>query len=118
MVRTLTPAQRAQAVLQTSKRANNILSQAFSDNIVLDYAGVKVSTFTAAQKGQLLELVRLYVGNLREGHAKVHMADVEKHLDNTYFAWIGETNEKISWLYYYRVHSPVILVEFQTTRLP
>ena len=110
MIRALTPAQRAQAVLQTSKRANNILSQAFSDNIVLDYAGVKVSTFTAAQKSQLLELVRLYVGNLREGHAKVHMADVEKHLDNTYFAWIGETNDDS--VYYYRIHSPVILVEF------
>src|SRR5688572_28018328 len=110
MIRALTPAQRTQAVLQTSKTGNNILTQAFSDNVVLDYAGVKVSTFTAAQKTQLLELIRLYVGNLREGHAKVHMADVEKHLDNTYFAWIGETNDDS--VYYYRIHSPVILIEF------
>ena len=110
MIRAMTPAQRAQAVLQTSKRGNNILAQAFSDNVVLDFAGVKVSTFSAAQKTQLLELIRLYVGNLREGHAKVHMADVEKHLDNTYFAWIGETNDDS--VYYYRIHSPVILIEF------
>jgi hypothetical protein len=110
LIRALTPDQRSRAVLQTSKRGNNILAQAFSDNLVLDFAGVRVSTFSAAQKEQLLDLIGLYVNNLREGHARVHVSDVEKHLDNTYFAWIGETNDDS--VYYYRVHSPVILIEF------
>jgi hypothetical protein len=110
MVRALTAEQRSTAVLQTSKTGNNILTQAFSDNVVLDYAGVKVSTFSAAQKRQLLELIGLYVNNLREGHARVHMADVEKRLDDTYFAWIGDTKDDS--VYYYRVHSPVVLIEF------
>ena len=110
MVRALTPAQRAQAVLQTAKTGNNILAQAFSDNLVLDYAGVRVSTFTAAQKKQLLDLVGLYVGNLRDGHARVHLSEVERHLDATSFAWIGGTEDDS--VYYYRIHSPVILIEF------
>jgi hypothetical protein len=110
MVRALTPAQRTQAIVQTAKRGNNILAQAFSDNVVLDYAGVRVSTFSSAQKKQFLDLVALYVGNLREGHARVHMSDVEKHLDNTYFAWIGDTGDDS--VYYYRIHSPVIMIEF------
>jgi hypothetical protein len=110
LIRALTPAQRSQAVLQTSKTGNNILTQAFSDNVVLDYAGVQVSGFSEAQKKQLLELIGLYVGNLREGHARVHLSEVERHLDNTYFAWIGETNDNS--VYYYRVHSPVVLIEF------
>ena len=110
MVRALTDAQRSQAVLKTSKTGNNILTQAFSDNVVLDYAGVRVSTFSAAQKTQLLELVGAYVNNLREGHARVHLADVEKRLNDTYFAWIGDTKDDS--VYYYRVHSPVILIEF------
>jgi hypothetical protein len=110
MVRALTAEQRSKAVLQTSKTGNNILTQAFSDNVVLDYAGVKVSTFSAAQKKQLLELVGLYVNNLRDGHARVHLADVEKRLDDAYFAWIGDTKDDS--VYYYRVHSPVILIEF------
>jgi hypothetical protein len=110
MIRALTPHQRSQAILQTSKRGNNILAQAFSDNVVLDYSGVRVSSFSDGQKQQLLELVSLYVGNLREGHARLHMSDVAKHLDNTYFAWIGETNDNS--VYYYRIHSPVILIEF------
>jgi hypothetical protein len=110
MIRALTPHQRSQAILQTTKRGNNILAQAFSDNIVLDYAGVRVSSFSDDQKQQLLDLVALYVGNVREGHARVHMSDVAKHLDRTYFAWIGETNDDS--VYYYRIHSPVILIEF------
>jgi hypothetical protein len=110
MIRALTPKQRNQAILQASKRGNNILTQAFSDNVVLDHAGVRVSSFSDGQKKQLLVLIRLYVGNLREGHARVHMSDVEKHLDSTYFAWIGETNDDS--VYYYRVQSPVILIEF------
>ena len=110
MVRALGEEQRAKAVLQSPKKGNNILTQAFSDNVVLDYAGVKVSTFSAAQKKQLLDLVGLYLGNLREGHARVHLSDVEKRLDDTYFAWIGETKDDS--VYYYRVHSPVLLIEF------
>ena len=110
LVRALTPEQQRQAILQTSKRGNNILSQAFSDNIVLDYAGVRVSSFSAAQKRQLVDLIGLYLGNLRDGHARVHVQDVEKRLDDTYFAWIGGTQDDS--VYYYRIHSPVVLIEF------
>jgi hypothetical protein len=110
LVRALTPEQQRHAILETAKKGNNILAQAFSDNVVLDYAGVRVSSFSAAQKRQLLELVGLYVNNLRDGHAKVHLADVEQRLDETYFAWIGGTED--SSVYYYRIHSPVVLIEF------
>ena len=110
MIRALTAPQRAQAVLQTSKPGNNILAQAFSDNLVLDYAGVRVSTFSAGQKQQLLRLVALYVGNMREPHARVRMSEVERHLDDTYFAWIGGTEDDA--VFYYRIHSPVVLIEF------
>jgi hypothetical protein len=110
MIQALTPDQQKQAIIQVAKTGNNILAQAFSDNVVLDYAGVRVATFSAAQKQQLLDLVRLYVGNLRDGHARVQMSEVERHLDATTFAWIGGTDD--SSVYYYRVHSPVILIEF------
>jgi hypothetical protein len=110
VVRALTPAQRTQAILETSKPGNNILAQAFSDNLVLDYAGVRVASFSAAQKRQLRDLVGLYVGNMREPHARVRMSEVEAHLDDTYFAWIGGIEDDS--VFYYRIHSPVILIEF------
>jgi hypothetical protein len=47
---------------------------------------------------------------MKEGHARVRMDEVRKHMDNTWFAWIGET--KPDSVFYYRIHSPVILIEF------
>jgi len=110
MVRALTAAQRAGAVLETTKTGNNILAQAFSDNLVLDYAGVSVESFSPEQRRRLLDLVALYVGNLRAPHAAVRMSDVEAHLDDTYFAWLGDTADDA--VFYYRIHSPVVLIEF------
>ena len=110
MVRSLTVQQRERAVLEPKKTGNNIRAQLFSDNVVVDYAGVPVASFTASQKQQLLDLVELYVGNLRDEHARVHLADVEARLDDTYFAWVGETDDDS--VFYYRIHSPVVLIEF------
>jgi hypothetical protein len=42
------------------------------------------------------------------------MADVRAHLDRTYFAWIGPTDADS--VFYYRIHSPVILIEFDHQR--
>lgn len=106
----LTPAQRAAAVLDVPKRRGNALAQAFRDNLVLDYAGLPASALTVLQRALLLELIYEYVGNIRDGHAAVKMAEVRAHLDETSFAWIGDVGPDAA--FYYRVHSPVILIEF------
>lgn len=110
LVNTLTPAQRSRAVITVSKTGNNNLTEAFKDNVVLDYAGVPASELSASQRTQLLALTALYVGNMRDDQAHVHMSDVAEQLDRTYFAWIGETGSDA--VFYYRIHSPVILIEF------
>jgi hypothetical protein len=97
-----------------SKTGNNNLTEAFKDNVVLDYAGVSVKTFTPAQKQRLLRLVGLFVNNMKEGQAKVRMSEVEQHLDATHFAWVGGTDRES--VFYYRIHSPVILIEFDHQR--
>jgi hypothetical protein len=107
-------AQRRAATLEVSKTGNNNLTEAFRDNVVLDYAGAPVRTFSAEQKDRLLGLIALFVNNLREGHAKVRMDEVAAHLDSTYFAWIGGTDREA--VFYYRIHSPVILIEFDHQR--
>lgn len=114
LLRALTPEQWERAVLEVSKTGNNNLTEAFRDNVVLDYAGVPVSSFSTDQKEQLKDLIELYVNNLREGHAKVRMSQVEEFLDETYFAWIGGSEDDS--VYYYRIHSPVILIEFDHQR--
>lgn len=114
LLQTLNDAQRKQAVLNFSKTGNNNLTEAFKDNIVLDYAGMRVSDLSSQQNKRLMELVGLYVGNMDNGHARVKMDEVKRHLHNTHFAWIGGTEADST--FYYRIHSPVILIEFDHQR--
>jgi hypothetical protein len=109
-LRSLNEMQHKQAVLKTSKDAVNNIAEAFTDNVVLDYAGVAASSFTDEQKAQFLDLIGLYVGNMDDGHARIKMGEVHNHIDETYFAWIGGTGDDS--VFYYRIHSPVILIEF------
>ena len=114
MLRALSEGQRKQAVLNFSKTGNNNLTEAFKDNVNIDYAGVAVKDLSPAQKKQLTDLVELYIGNEDDGHARVKMEEVRKHLDQTWFAWIGGTED--SSVFYYRIHSPVVLIEFDHQR--
>lgn len=102
--------QRALAIIQSDKPRNNNLTEAYKDNVVLDYAGAKASVFSKKQKKQFLDLIALYVDNMDEGHAQIRMDEIEAHLDETYFAWVGATDDDA--VFYYRIHSPVILIEF------
>ncbi len=114
MVQALTDAQRKKAILNFSKTGNNNLTEAFKDNIVLDYAGVRISELAKPQCQQLTELIKLYVSNMDDGHARVKLDEVKGHLDNTWFAWIGATESDSA--FYYRIHSPVVLIEFDHQR--
>ena len=109
MLNALDAAQRKQAIVSVSKTGNNNISEAFKDNQVLDYAGIRATALNEVQRRQLIDLVGLFVSNMREGHARVRMDEVRRHLDRTYFAWIGSPESKV---FYYRIHSPVILIEF------
>jgi hypothetical protein len=106
--------QRAKAILNPNKTGNYNLTEAFKDNVVLDYAGARAADFSAPRRKQLLDLVDLYVGNMDDGHARVKMDEVKRQIDRTWLAWIGGSDS--SSVYYYRIHSPVILIEFDHQR--
>ncbi|HEX5369883.1 MAG TPA: DUF3500 domain-containing protein [Dehalococcoidia bacterium] len=90
------------------------LIPAFSDNADLERSGLRFDTLSAGQKELATSLIEAYVGRLRDGHSQVWMKDVEQHLDETYLAWIGGTGDDA--VFYYRVHSPVIIIEFDHQR--
>jgi hypothetical protein len=110
LINALTDEQRRKAVLRFSKTGNDNLTEAWRDNVVLDYAGIRATELTEAQRRQLLDLIALYVDNLDDGHARVKLDEVRAFLDRTWLAWIGEI--KPGSVFYYRIHSPVILIEF------
>jgi hypothetical protein len=105
---------RAKAILNPNKTENYNLTEAFRDNVVLDYAGAPAAGFSAPERKRLLDLVELYIGNMDELHARVKMDEVARHIERTWFAWIGGSDS--SAVYYYRIHSPVLLIEFDHQR--
>ena len=52
--------------------------------MILDFEGVSVSGFSDDQKQKLVELIELFIGNMREGHAEIRMEEIVAHLDNTW----------------------------------
>ncbi len=112
--RSLTEAQAKRAVLDVAKTGNNNHTEAWKDNVVLDYAGVPVSELSAAQQKDLLALAGLFIGNIDDGHAKVKMEEVRSQLGRTHFAWIGGSADDS--VFYFRIHSPVVLIEFDHQR--
>ncbi len=115
LMQSLKPEHQKIATISNLKTENNNVAEANKDNITLNYQGLQVSKLSEEQKRKLLDLIYLYVSNIREGHDKVKMEEVLKHLDNTWFSWVGQINEDA--VFYYRIHSPVILIEFDHQRV-
>jgi hypothetical protein len=114
MLQALPEAQRKRAILEFSKTGNNNLTEAFKDNVVIDYAGLRTNELAGLTRQRLRDLIYLYVSNMDEGHARVKMDEIDRHLDNTWFTWIGGAQSDS--VFYYRVQSPVVLIEFDHQR--
>jgi hypothetical protein len=110
LMQSLDSGQRQRATIEASKVRNDQVAAANQDNLVLDYEGIKGSDLNSQQRLQLLNVIRSFVGALREPHAEVTMEEIGRHIDDTYFAWVGESKDDS--VFYYRIHSPVILIEF------
>ncbi len=102
--------QQARATLSKSKTSFNMKTDAFKDNVVVEYQGLPATELNDNQQQALLTLANQYVSNMDEGHAKIELADIEEHMASTYFAWVGPVDDLA--VFYYRIHSPVILIEF------
>ncbi len=84
---------------------------AFRDNAVLSYCGIRADGLSDAQRALLTDAIAAYVGWARDAYATVKMDEVARHLDDTWFAWMGGTGPTAP--FYYRLHSPVVLIEFE-----
>jgi hypothetical protein len=91
-----------------------VFTAAFRDNFELTYEGVRTGELSSAQQRLLLDLLDTYVGRIRPGHAGLRLAEVRRHLADTRFAWMGGVGEDSA--FYYRLHSPVVLIEFDHQR--
>jgi hypothetical protein len=86
------------------------LSGAFHDNRIIPYEGARVAAFTPQQRQILLDLVKAFLIPMPARPLQARMEEIERHLQETHFCWIGSYDEESP--FYYRIQSPVILIEF------
>ncbi|MEO7402727.1 MAG: DUF3500 domain-containing protein [Burkholderiales bacterium] len=108
-MQSLTREQQVSAMIG-NEMPREVVAVAQVDNAVLPFAGIRYDQLTREQQRKLLDVIRIYVNRIRPGHAEIRMHEVEHHLDETYFGWIGGVEDATP--FYYRIHSPVILIEF------
>ncbi len=113
LARTLSDIQRAKTVV-ASETSGEDFATAFRDNLVLNYQGIRYGDLSSAQHDLLWNLLEHHVGRMRAGHDQVKMAEIKRHLQDTYFCWMGGMEDDST--FYYRVQSPVIIVEFDHQR--
>ena len=99
-----------QSVATVAMEFHGAFVGAFRDNFELRHEGLKASDLDSRAQKQLMDVVDTYVGRMAPGHREAKLAEVREHLPDTYFAWMGEHGDDS--VFYYRVHSPVILIEF------
>lgn len=86
------------------------LAGAGADNLVVAQQGIPASALDADQQHLLSRLIAAYVDRMPAEHARLKLDQVGGHLNETYFAWRGGHDDTSP--FYYRVHSPVILIEY------
>ena len=86
------------------------LGGAFQDNRVVPFEGICAQELDESQQKALLDIVAIYNELLPQGAFEIMMKRVEKYLGETCFAWLGPVNDETP--FYFRVHSPLVMNEF------
>ncbi|KAL2670196.1 hypothetical protein Neosp_014663 [[Neocosmospora] mangrovei] len=86
------------------------LCGAYRDNRVVPYEGVLVSELSTAQQGILTKILREYLLYLPQKARDLQLAEMKRWFHETYFCWIGGFKDEDP--FYYRIQSPVVIVEF------
>ncbi|MFD5248208.1 DUF3500 domain-containing protein [Amycolatopsis sp. NPDC058340] len=85
------------------------LAGAFQDNRVIPVEGIRVAGMPEPAQRIVLDIVETFVSPLPAGPRAARMREVRSWLAETWFSWIG--GHEPGDVFYYRVQSPVIIVE-------
>ena len=86
------------------------LCGAYRDNRIVPYEGILISTLTSSQQILILDILAQYFLYLPEKARALRLQHVKSFFAETYFCWIGGFGDEDP--FYYRIQSPVVLVEF------
>jgi hypothetical protein len=109
LMRALSSPQRDRATIG-AQVPREVAAGQFKDNLVQPYEGIRYDALNSGQQGLLHDVIEVYVGRMRPDYAALKRDEVRAHLSETHFAWRGDSDT--SGVFYYRVHSPVLWIEF------
>jgi hypothetical protein len=109
LMRALSSEERRRATIG-QELPSELFTAAFNDNRRIEPAGIRYDELPAEGRERLESLLAAYTGRIRRGHSEIRYAEVKRHLSQTHFAWLGPFDDASP--FYYRILSPVILVEF------
>ncbi|ARK10669.1 DUF3500 domain-containing protein [Fibrella sp. ES10-3-2-2] len=116
LLHSLNDTQLTQAVL-AKKAFGNILTGNSRRASLERMDGLTYADMTASQRKQFTTLLKTYLNRYRVTLAKQQMDRIEKAgLDQLRFAWAGDTTSESTVGYYYRIHGPMLLIEFDNTQ--
>ena len=108
LINALNDEQKKQAIL--SYEVRNLVLGPGNDGKVIAPEGVRVSSFTPAQRSMLIDLIREWVDILETEAASAKIKEVEAGLSETFFAWAGSTSNGKGA--YFRIQGPTVLIEY------
>jgi len=96
--------------IAVKKEKLKMRSGAGKDGVIPKPVGVQVSTFNETQKKSLMKLISEYTASLPAHAAKVRDEELERELDQMYFAWGGpqKKGEPMS----YMIQGPSLIIEY------
>jgi hypothetical protein len=85
------------------------LTGAFQDNRVIPVEGIRVRDLPEAAQEKARQIAETFVRLLPEGPRAARLREIEAHLGETWFSWIGGSAP--GDVFYYRLQSPVLIAE-------
>lgn len=86
------------------------LCGAYRDNRIVPYEGILVSDLILEQQELVLSIIKEYLLYLPRTARDLRLAEIKSWLHETFFCWIGGFRDDDA--FYYRIQSPVVIVEF------
>lgn len=115
-INSLSPALRKKATMNGEVPAD-IITAAESGKRLVDYWGIKASELSASQKTILQNMIREFVFNMEYDKAVAEYERIVKAgINNIYFGWIGDYDEKKP--HYYILNGPTFIIEFDNNGGP
>jgi hypothetical protein len=116
LMSSLSPEQQKKATLSADAPAD-VITGPGRDKVLQKFEGLVFSDLNAVQKALLVALVEEYVHNYRHDLAHQQLDHISRSgWEKVYFGWAGPIGPSAP--YYYRIHGPTVLIEFDNNHSP